>query len=114
MNNDVVVEAVELSKIFNDQKAVDEISFQVKQGEFLGLLGPNGAGKTTTLRMLLGHVKPTSGILRVLDYDIPKEAVTMRRHIGVVPQHNNLDPDFTVEDNPQCFIFVTNRLLSTT
>ena len=68
-------------------------------GEYWGLLGPNGAGKTTLLRMIIGNTPPTSGELRVLDFPIPQQATVMRRRIGVVPQLDNLDPDFTVVEN---------------
>jgi len=89
----------DLKKSYGDQCVVDRISLQVKQGESFGLLGPNGAGKTTTLRMMLGLIPPDSGVLQVLDHAIPAHAQAMRCNIGVVPQSDNLDPDFTVVEN---------------
>lgn len=56
-----IIKAEHLTKIFGDQKAVDNLSFAVHRGETLGLLGPNGAGKTTTIKMLIGLIKPTRG-----------------------------------------------------
>ncbi len=88
-----------LSKYYDDQCVVNDVTLQVKQGEYFGLLGPNGAGKTTILRMLLGMTPHDTGELRVLDYSIPGQARLMRRNIGVVPQMDNLDPDFTVIEN---------------
>jgi lipooligosaccharide transport system ATP-binding protein len=88
-----------LSKSYADQCVVNNISLSVKQGEYFGLLGPNGAGKTTTLRMLLGMTPPDSGVLNVLGHAIPEQAQQMRCNIGVVPQMDNLDPDFSVIEN---------------
>lgn len=99
MGKHLAVEATGLTKIYGDQRVVDSINFHVEPGECFGLLGPNGAGKTTTLRMLLGNVPSTEGKLNVLGFPIPEEALAMRQRIGVVPQHDNLDPDFTVAEN---------------
>ena len=88
-----------LSKSYAEQCVVNNISLTVKKGEYFGLLGPNGAGKTTTLRMLLGMTPPDNGELRVLGHPIPREAQEMRCNIGVVPQMDNLDPDFSVIEN---------------
>ncbi len=88
-----------LSKSYAEQCVVNNISLSVKQGEYFGLLGPNGAGKTTTLRMLLGMTPPDSGVLNVLGHAIPEQAQQMRCNIGVVPQMDNLDPDFSVIEN---------------
>lgn len=88
-----------LTKAYGKLRVVDGISFTIDPGEFCGILGPNGAGKTTTLKMLIGHVPATSGELRVLGYPIPQQARAMRARIGIVPQQDNLDPDFTVLEN---------------
>lgn len=98
-----IVRAEHLSKDYGRQRVVDGISFTIRRGEFCGILGPNGAGKTTTLRMLVGNTPATSGNLEVLGYSIPRQARTMRAHIGVVPQTDNLDPDFTVRENLQVY-----------
>ncbi|EIJ41928.1 ABC-type multidrug transport system, ATPase component [Beggiatoa alba B18LD] len=95
----VVVCAEHLSKVYGQQAVVDAICFNVYQGECCGILGPNGAGKTTTLRMLIGSTPPTSGKLTVLGASIPQQAREMRARIGVVPQQDNLDPDFSVTRN---------------
>ena len=75
------------------------VSFAVNQGECYGLLGPNGAGKTTTLRLALGLVPPDSGTVTMLGHPVPQEARIARMRVGVVPQMDNLDPDFTVAEN---------------
>lgn len=99
MDNQNIVVATGLRKNFGDQCVVNDINFNVVPGECLGLLGPNGAGKTTTLRMILGHTLPDAGTLSVLGFNLPFQARQMRHLIGVVPQHDNLDPDFTVREN---------------
>ena len=88
-----------LTKEYGGSRVVDRISFVIEAGEFCGILGPNGAGKTTTLKMLVGHVPASAGELRVLGYSIPEQARVMRSRIGIVPQQDNLDPDFTVLEN---------------
>ncbi len=94
-----VIRASNLVKRYEDFSAVGGVDIEVHEGECWGLLGPNGAGKTTLLRMMIGTTPPSSGTLRVLGYPIPAQATTMRNRIGVVPQKDNLDPDFTVAEN---------------
>jgi lipooligosaccharide transport system ATP-binding protein len=97
--SDVVISASQLTKAYGGLSVVDHISFLIPRGELCGILGPNGAGKTTTLKMLVGNVPPTSGPLRVLGFSISARARQMRHRIGIVPQVDNLDPDFTVIEN---------------
>jgi len=98
-SSNAIVRAERLHKVYGRQAVVDGISFSIRRGEFCGILGPNGAGKTTTLRMLVGNTPPTSGVLEVLGHAIPRHARKMRARIGVVPQSDNLDPEFTVLEN---------------
>ncbi len=93
------VQALGLTKVYSGQTVVDGIELAVFPGECFGLLGPNGAGKTTTLRMLLGQTPPDAGSLTVLGHRIPEDARDMRARVGLVPQQDNLDPDFTVLEN---------------
>lgn len=78
---------------------IDGLSFALHRGECYGLLGPNGAGKTTTLRLCLGLIAPDRGEITLAGRPIPSEARTARLRVGVVPQSDNLDPDFTVTEN---------------
>lgn len=94
-----IITTNQLAKRYGDYLAVAGVDIQVQIGEYWGLLGPNGAGKTTLLRMLIGNTPPTSGELEVLGYPIPEAATVMRQRIGIVPQKDNLDPDFTVAEN---------------
>ncbi len=88
-----------MRKRYGDQEVVAGIDLELKPGECFGLLGPNGAGKTTTLRLCLGLIDPDGGTIEVLALPVPEQAREARRRIGVVPQADNLDPDFTVEEN---------------
>jgi len=99
MESEVLIEAINLTKKFGDLAAVDSINFQVFKGEVFGFLGPNGAGKTTTMKMVNCVLPLTSGRLTVAGMDVTKEAREIKKMIGVAPQEDNLDPDFTVCHN---------------
>lgn len=94
-----VVVAQDLKKTYGAHAVVDGLSLTLEAGTCHGLLGPNGAGKTTTLKMLLGLIAPEAGDIRVLGLPVPARASEARMRIGVVPQMDNLDPDFTVAEN---------------
>lgn len=94
-----VILAENLVKTYAGQRVVDNVSLNIARGECFGLLGPNGAGKTTTLRLLLGLISPDSGKIDLLGEAIPDHARQARLSVGVVPQMDNLDPDFTVAEN---------------
>ena len=94
-----VVSARGLVKRYDDLVAVDHIDLQIERGEIFGFLGPNGAGKSTTMHMIQGTSPLTSGTLKVLGMDIKTQAKKVKACIGVAPQENNLDPDFTVLRN---------------
>lgn len=99
----VVVRASGLVKQFGDHRAVDGLDLEIEQGRCFGLLGPNGAGKSTTLRLLLGLTRPDAGSIHVLGEPVPERAREVRGRIGVVPQLDALDPDFTVAENLEVF-----------
>lgn len=82
---------------------IDDLSFSLRRGECYGLLGPNGAGKTTTLRLCLGLTAPDSGEITLVGRRVPQDARGARMKVGVVPQGDNLDPDFTVSENLMVF-----------
>ena len=88
-----------LRKSYGAQEVVCGVDLAVPHGECFGLLGPNGAGKTTTLKLCLGLIDPDSGTARLLDQEVPARAREARARVGVVPQFDNLDPDFTVVEN---------------
>jgi len=94
-----VVEVRNLTKRFGDFVAVDNISFDIHEGEILGLLGPNGAGKTTTIHMLLGLITPTSGSIRIFGLDLPKHRETILRQINFSSTYISLPYSLTVDEN---------------
>jgi len=94
-----VVQIAGLRKQYNGREVVRGIDLNVSAGRCFGLLGPNGAGKTTTLRLLLGQSPVSGGEIRVFGLPIPQAGRAVRARTGVVPQADNLDPDFTVAEN---------------
>jgi lipooligosaccharide transport system ATP-binding protein len=93
------LQARALRKSYGALEVVSGLDLEVAPGECFGLLGPNGAGKTTTLRLCLGLTHPDGGEIELLGEPVPARAREARRRIGVVPQFDNLDPDFTVAEN---------------
>ena len=100
---DVVLRVAGLRKRYGENEVVRGLDFEIRRGECFGLLGPNGAGKTTTLRCCLGLIDPDGGTIEVLDLPVPQAARTARIRVGVVPQVDNLDPDFTVTENLEIY-----------
>ena len=86
-------------KSYDAQEVICGVDLELQPGECFGLLGPNGAGKTTTLRLALGLTDPDAGSITLLGEPIPRRAREARLRLGVVPQLDNLDPDFTVLEN---------------
>jgi len=99
MNREIVVCAKGLSKAFGEKLVVNNIDFEVEKGKCFGFLGPNGAGKTTTLTMIEGTSPMSAGSLEVFGYSLPVEGKFARARMGIVPQMDNLDPDFSVVEN---------------
>src|SRR4030066_1474420 len=97
--SEVLIQSRNLTKKFGNLTAVDHIDFEVYKGECLGFLGPNGAGKTTTVRMIYCFLPPTEGELLVAGMDVVKQSREIKGLVGVAPQEDNLDPDFTVMKN---------------
>jgi ABC-2 type transport system ATP-binding protein len=93
------IEVSHIVKKYGDFTAVDDVSFEVKEGEIFGLLGPNGAGKSTLIRMMTTLIPITAGSARVAEHDVSKEPDEARRAIGVIPQAMTSDLDLTVEEN---------------
>lgn len=99
MKDKNVIQVEDLSKLFGDFAAVNNISFQVKAGEIFGFLGANGAGKTTAMKMLIGISSPTSGKATVAGFDVYKEAESIKKNIGYMSQKFALYDDLTVKEN---------------
>ncbi|MDB5761305.1 MAG: ATP-binding cassette protein [Herminiimonas sp.] len=103
MSEPIILSAANLRKSYgagaSKNVVIDGLSFALRRGECYGLLGPNGAGKTTTLRLCLGLTAADSGQITLVDRHVPQDARPARLRVGVVPQGDNLDPDFTVAEN---------------
>ena len=99
MTDENIVVVDNLTKKFGDFTAVNQISFNIPQGEIFGLLGPNGAGKTTTIRMLCGIIRPTSGTAHINGYDIIEDPESVKKNIGYMSQQFSLYNDLTVYEN---------------
>ncbi|MEK6679812.1 MAG: ABC transporter ATP-binding protein [Nitrospirota bacterium] len=88
-----------LTKYYGDLKAVDNIDFEIAKGECFGFLGPNGAGKTTVMGVIYCFMPPSAGEVKVFGMDVNKNPGEIKARIGVMPQEDNLDPDFSVLEN---------------
>ena len=97
MNN--IIEIRELYKSFGEVRAVDGLSFSVKQGELFAFLGVNGAGKSTTINIMCGQLSKDSGSIAIAGKSIDGDATGIKRELGVVFQGSVLDPQLTVQDN---------------
>jgi ABC-2 type transport system ATP-binding protein len=95
----LAIDVQHIVKKYGDFTAVNDVSFNVKDGEIFGLLGPNGAGKSTLIRMMTTLIPITSGIARIAGNDVVKNPDAVRRTIGVIPQALTSDLDLTVEEN---------------
>ena len=92
------VTVTNLTKVYGQQRAVDDISFRARAGEVLGFLGPNGAGKTTTMKILTCYLSQTSGTAEVCGHDVEQDSLAVRRAVGYLPEHNPLYPDMYVRE----------------
>ncbi|MFA9441013.1 ATP-binding cassette domain-containing protein [Uliginosibacterium sp. sgz301328] len=92
-----------LRKSYGDHEVVRGVSFSLVPGECFALLGPNGAGKTTTIRCILGQTMPSDGRIELVGESVPDHARQARQRVGVVPQTDSLDPDFTAAENLEVF-----------
>ncbi len=95
----LALSAINLKKTYDGIPVVNGISFEIKPGECVGILGPNGAGKTTTIKMIYGQVVPSAGELLVLGLNTKNDITQIRSRIGVVPQEDCLDTDFSALEN---------------
>jgi ABC-2 type transport system ATP-binding protein len=85
-----------LTKDYGARRAIDNLTFEAKQGEVLGFLGPNGAGKTTTMRILTGYMPPTDGQATVAGFDVVEESLEVRKRVGYLPETAPIYPDMTI------------------
>ena len=100
-NSEPVIEVNKLSRRFGHLLAVNDLTLSVPKASIFGFLGPNGCGKSTTIRMLCGLLSPTSGQVKVLGHDIPREAEQLRRQVGYMTQRFSLYEDLSAQENLQ-------------
>lgn len=93
-----MIEVTNLVKHYGDQKAVNDISFFIDEGEVVGFLGPNGAGKSTTMNIVTGYLSPTSGTVKIAGTNILDEPILAKKKIGYLPEHPPLYFDMTVKE----------------
>jgi ABC-2 type transport system ATP-binding protein len=92
----IVVEKV--SKIYGQQRALNDVSFEIQRGEIVGFLGPNGAGKSTMMKIITCYIPPSSGKVKVCGHDVMEQSIEAKRCIGYLPEHNPLYTDMYVRE----------------
>mgnify|MGYP000988627049 FL=1 len=91
----LMIEAVGLSKYYGDFAAIEDVSFEIREGEVVAFLGPNGAGKSTTMKLLTGYLAPSAGTARIAGYDVFTQRLEASRHLGYLPENGPLYADMT-------------------
>lgn len=92
------IEASHISKLYGEQKALDNVSFSIGSGEVVGFLGPNGAGKSTMMKIITCFLPPSQGEVKVCGYDVIEEAMEVKKRVGYLPEHNPLYLDMYVKE----------------
>lgn len=87
-----------ITKLYDTQKALDQVSFEVNKGEILGFLGPNGAGKSTLMKIITCFIQPTSGTVKVNGVDVQDDPLQVRKMLGYLPEHNPLYYEMYVKE----------------
>jgi ABC-2 type transport system ATP-binding protein len=109
LEGQIIIEAEGLTKKYGTQTAVNNLAFQIREGEVFGFLGPNGAGKTTTLLMFLGLTEPTSGKVRIIGFDPAREPLRVKEKVGYLPENVGFYDDMDARQNLR-FIARLNRI----
>ncbi|HEX4132603.1 MAG TPA: ABC transporter ATP-binding protein [Pirellulales bacterium] len=94
-NTPAMIEAVGLAKYYGDFTAIENVSFQIRQGEVVAFLGPNGAGKSTTMKLLTGYLAPSAGVARIAGHDMASDRLAGSKRLGYLPENGPLYPDMT-------------------
>jgi len=92
------IEIKNVTKYYGQQKALDNISFEVNKGEIVGFIGPNGAGKSTTMKIITGYIQPSSGEVKVDGLKVDEDSLEIRRKTGYLPENNPLYPEMYIEE----------------
>ena len=97
-NQNMSISASSVIKLYGDQKALNDVSFSISQGEIVGFLGPNGAGKSTMMKIITCYIPPTSGTVTVCGFDVREQNSEARGCIGYLPEHNPLYTEMYVRE----------------
>ena len=92
------IEVKNVTKIYGEQKALDDVSFVINPGEIVGFLGPNGAGKSTMMKIITCFIPQTEGEIKVCGFDVTEQPIDVKRHVGYLPEHNPLYLDMYVKE----------------
>jgi len=92
------IEVKNVSKIYGEQKALDNVSFSIEPGQIVGFLGPNGAGKSTMMKIITCFIPQTEGQIKVCGFDVTEQPIDVKRHVGYLPEHNPLYLDMYVKE----------------
>lgn len=92
------IEVKNISKVYGQQRALDDVSFSVKAGEVVGFLGPNGAGKSTMMKIITSFIPPTAGTAKLCGFDVEEEPIEVKKRVGYLPEHNPLYLDMYVKE----------------
>ncbi|QNR22897.1 gliding motility-associated ABC transporter ATP-binding subunit GldA [Croceimicrobium hydrocarbonivorans] len=92
------IEVSKLTKLYGEQKALDEVSFEIKKGEIVGFLGPNGAGKSTMMKILTGYIPQSEGQAKLCGLNVESESIAVREKVGYLPEHNPLYLEMYVKE----------------
>ncbi|MCR9154915.1 MAG: gliding motility-associated ABC transporter ATP-binding subunit GldA [Bacteroidetes bacterium] len=92
------IKVSKLSRLYGEQKALDEVTFEIPKGEIVGFLGPNGAGKSTMMKILTGYIPQSEGSAQVCDIDVEEESIAVRQKVGYLPEHNPLYLEMYVKE----------------
>jgi ABC-2 type transport system ATP-binding protein len=103
MEPEILLETKDLVRTFGALHAVDGLSLEVRAGEMVGLVGPDGAGKTTAIRLMVGALRPSSGLIRIAGYELPSQVEKARQELGYLAQRFSLYGDLTVRENLNFF-----------
>ena len=92
------IEVNKITKLYGEQKALNEVSFSIKSGEIVGFLGPNGAGKSTLMKIISCYLPPSIGTIKVCGLDVMEQSMEVRKKVGYLPEHNPLYLDMYVKE----------------
>lgn len=92
------IEVNKITKLYGEQKALNDVSFSIKSGEIVGFLGPNGAGKSTLMKIISCYLPPSAGTIKVCGLDVMEQSMEVRKKVGYLPEHNPLYLDMYVKE----------------